>query len=88
VYYLILNHPHLPAAIKIVSENFSQAVSIYERFKTKDFYEKNIDYALGIACFDVGKLNKAVKHLKKALTLASTEQRIKHINGLLEQAKE
>lgn len=61
---------------------------MYEHFKTKDFYEANIDYALGIACFDIGKLDKAVEHLKKALKLASTEQRIKHINRLLEQARE
>ena len=87
-YYLILNHPHLPAAMKIVSENFSQAVSMYERFKTKDFYEANIDYALGIACFDIGKRDKAIKHLKKALTHKPAEQRIKHIHGLLEQAGE
>jgi tetratricopeptide (TPR) repeat protein len=84
-YYLILNHPHLPASRKIVGENFSQAVSMYEHFKTKDFYEKNIDYALGIAYLDVCKLNQAIRHLKKALMLASTEQRKEHIRKILEQ---
>jgi len=87
-YYLILNYPHLSASRKIARENFRRSISIYDCFKMKDFYEPNIDYALGIAYFDIGKLDKAIKHLKRALMHATSKQRIKHIHKLLEQSGE
>lgn len=84
-YYLILNYPHLESARKIVTRHLALSLSMYDCFKGKDFYEKNIDYALGIAYFDIGKSNKAIKHLKSALLHAVAKKRSEHIKNLLKE---
>jgi pentatricopeptide repeat protein len=84
-YYLILNYPHLESARKIVTGHLALSLSMYDRFKGKDFYEKNIDYALGIAYFDIGKSNKAIKHLKSAFSHAVAKKRSEHIKNLLKE---
>ena len=81
-FYLILNYPQLDCARKIVLENFSTSLSKYEFFKEKQCYEQNIDYALGIAYFDVGRLEKSSKHLNRALSIAKAKQRVQHIENL------
>ena len=82
-YYLILNYPHLESARKIVTRHLALSLSMYDYFKGKVFYEKNINYALGIAYFDIGKSNKAISHLKNALSHAVAEKRREHIKNML-----
>jgi len=58
---------------------------MYACFRGTDFYHKNIDYALGIAHFDIGQFKEAKKHLEKALSVADAKRRREHIESLLKE---
>ena len=83
-YFLVLNYPDLECSKKIIRENAKQSISYLIKFKGNDFYDKNIDYVLGIAYYSLGKYKKSQKHLIKALSVAETPRRKKHISELLE----
>ena len=86
-YFLILNYPHLESARKIVIENFRLSLSMYNSLKRKVYYENNIDYALGIAYYDMGRLTKSRKYLESALSRATAVERKEHIQILLKEIK-
>jgi tetratricopeptide (TPR) repeat protein len=84
-YYLILNYPYLPICRKALKENYLFATQIFAKFMGEQFYQSNIDYALGIANFEIGRIEKAKKFLNKALILAGNTKRRIFIQNLINE---
>ena len=82
-YYLILHYPHLSISKKIVKENFSETILMYNKFKQEPFYNDHIDYALGIAYFEQQKFQKAKKYLENVLVNKTIDKQKKHVEILL-----
>ena len=86
-YSLIFSYPHLGSSRKIIKVDVDTAIKWFKSFSDKESYDKNIDYALGIAYYEGKDYKMAENHLTIALTLCENIKRKANIKITLKECR-
>ena len=82
---LVLDYPHLPAALKIIREYPGPAIQYLQNIFNGDPRHANAAYALGITFFELNRPEEAEPYLEKALNVSTATARKATVEKMLQQ---